>query len=128
MLNLKTITLFTSGNEDFKVYRYSEEKTLAWLKSKVERTSEYLSTSEVSVSSGQSSSYVRSSKPIEAPKGKSLDPVMSFSFGYELVSVSFSQLHISDATVRSVSHLAVYKRQNILRVFFLQSSTVKMLQ
>lgn len=58
----------SKGNEDFKVYRYSEEKTLAWLKSKVERTSEYLSTSEVSVSSGQSSSYVRSSKPIEAPK------------------------------------------------------------
>lgn len=62
----------SKGNEDFKVYRYNEEKTLSWLKEKVERTADYLSTSDVSVSSGQCSTYVKSSKATEASREDSV--------------------------------------------------------
>ncbi|PIK55766.1 putative ribonuclease H2 subunit B-like [Apostichopus japonicus] len=93
----------SKGNEDFKVYRYSEEKTLAWLKSKVERTADYLSSSDISVSSGQCSSYVRSSKPSEVPREDCLRYAAGLISDYLHPSLSkkmFSNLGIKEETTK----------------------------
>ncbi|EDO46023.1 predicted protein [Nematostella vectensis] len=51
------------GDDDLHVYRINEDKTMAWLKTKVECVADYLATSDINVSKGsQSATFVRSRK------------------------------------------------------------------
>ena len=62
---------FHTGTSDVQAYRYNLDKTLDWLKTKVETLAKTLQDKKVHVSSGShSTTFVRSSKGKEATQGR----------------------------------------------------------
>jgi len=57
------------GDDDLQVYRLNNDKTIAWLKAKVEQTADSISSSGVHVSKGsQSATFVRSRRHTDATR------------------------------------------------------------
>ncbi|ESO86408.1 hypothetical protein LOTGIDRAFT_235451 [Lottia gigantea] len=50
------------GDDDFKAYRYNEEKTMSWLKAKVDILTDHIIKKELHVNTSQSSNFVKSKK------------------------------------------------------------------
>ncbi|CAH3120028.1 unnamed protein product [Pocillopora meandrina] len=78
------------GDDDLQVFRLDKEKTIAWLKTKVEQTANGISQSSVHVSKGsQSATFIRSRRHMDASRSD----YVSYAFGLvsEYLSLQWSE-------------------------------------